>query len=183
MVEAPVGGARWSGRAAPALAACNLIDNDFSDLDCGARARREHAWGQDELRPLSRAGSKWFDLGLTLTDCLDTLLLAGLEREFEEVRRAVRLMLECLCCEPAARRVRASPPRTCRSGARRARDAPRTWAAASRMLVSTPTCAAAARRRAALAASPDPQGCDTRVGACLGGRGAHDGQRRVCEHV
>lgn len=47
---------------------------------------REYAWGQDELRPLSRAGSKWFDLGLTLVDGLDTLLLAGLEPEFDEVR-------------------------------------------------------------------------------------------------
>ncbi|KAK9837344.1 hypothetical protein WJX81_007743 [Elliptochloris bilobata] len=50
---------------------------------------RDHAWGQDELRPLSRAGSKWFNLGLTLADSLDTLLLAGLEPEYEEARRWV----------------------------------------------------------------------------------------------
>lgn len=46
---------------------------------------RDHAWGRDELLPLSRTGSKWFDLGLTLADSLDTLLIAGLEPEFQEV--------------------------------------------------------------------------------------------------
>ena len=50
---------------------------------------REYAWGQDELRPLSRTGSKWINLGLTLADGLDMLLLAGLEPEFKEVRHCM----------------------------------------------------------------------------------------------
>lgn len=40
------------------------------------------AWGHDELRPLSNSSSTWFNMGLTLTDSLDTLLLAGLDREY-----------------------------------------------------------------------------------------------------
>lgn len=50
---------------------------------------REHAWGQDELLPLSKTGSKWFNLGLTLVDALDTLLLLHLDAEFEEARKWV----------------------------------------------------------------------------------------------
>ena len=58
-----------------------MIDCDAVPLPRG----RDHAWGRDELLPLSRTGSKWFDLGLTLADSLDTLLIAGLEPEFLEV--------------------------------------------------------------------------------------------------
>ena len=50
--------------------------------------RRQHAWGEDELKPLSRTTNAWFHLGLTLVDSLDTLLIMGLHAEFEEARRA-----------------------------------------------------------------------------------------------
>lgn len=46
---------------------------------------REYAWGHDELLPLSKTHSQWFDLGLTLVDSLDTLLIMGLQQEFQEV--------------------------------------------------------------------------------------------------
>ena len=42
-------------------------------LSCG----REYAWGQDELKPISKTHSMWFNLGLTLVDSLDTLLIMG----------------------------------------------------------------------------------------------------------
>jgi hypothetical protein len=39
----------------------------------------EHAWGRDELRPVSRAGADWgpSPIGLTILDGVDTLLVAG----------------------------------------------------------------------------------------------------------
>jgi hypothetical protein len=44
----------------------------------------EHAWGHDELRPLTATGSDWSNagpLGLTIVDAADTLHLAGLTDE------------------------------------------------------------------------------------------------------
>ena len=38
---------------------------------------RQYAWGQDELKPISKTHSMWFNLGLTLVDSLDTLLIMG----------------------------------------------------------------------------------------------------------
>ena len=38
--------------------------------------------GEDELKPLSKQSSMWFNLGLTLVDSLDTLLIMGLRDEF-----------------------------------------------------------------------------------------------------
>jgi len=47
---------------------------------------RQHAWGFDELRPVSKAPSNWYaePLGLTIVDALDTLYLTGLKEEYEE---------------------------------------------------------------------------------------------------
>ena len=56
---------------------------------CGTR---DYAWGQDELHPLTRQGGRWFDLGLTLVDGLDTLLLMRLDAEFEDARAWVAQM-------------------------------------------------------------------------------------------
>ncbi|BDA50577.1 probable endoplasmic reticulum mannosyl-oligosaccharide 1,2-alpha-mannosidase at C-terminar half [Coccomyxa sp. Obi] len=50
---------------------------------------KEYAWGLDELLPLSKTHSEWFDLGLTLVDSLDTLLIMGLRKEFQEAREWV----------------------------------------------------------------------------------------------
>jgi len=44
------------------------------------------AFGFDELKPLSRGGSDWLHLGLTVVDGLDTLRLAGLEEEYAAAR-------------------------------------------------------------------------------------------------
>ncbi len=57
--------------------------------DCLAVLCREYAWGLDELLPLSKTHSEWFDLGLTLVDSLDTLLIMGLREEFQEAREWV----------------------------------------------------------------------------------------------
>lgn len=49
------------------------------------RGYERHAWGSDELQPISRVGRNSFGgLGLTILDSLSTLWLMGLDREFEK---------------------------------------------------------------------------------------------------
>ena len=55
--------------------------------------RRDHAFGKDELLPLSKTYGDWFDLGLTLVDSLDTLQLLGLDSEYEAVNPVCTLDL------------------------------------------------------------------------------------------
>lgn len=50
------------------------------------KAYKEHAWGHDELKPISKSFSEWFGLGLTLIDSLDTMWILGLKEEFTEAR-------------------------------------------------------------------------------------------------
>jgi mannosidase alpha-like ER degradation enhancer 2 len=47
------------------------------------RGYERHAWGHDELQPLSRTGRDWHDVSLLMTpvDALDALILAGLDEE------------------------------------------------------------------------------------------------------
>jgi len=49
---------------------------------------RRHAWGHDELRPISRTAHDWHagTLLMTPVDSLDTLLLAGLQPQADEAR-------------------------------------------------------------------------------------------------
>ncbi|KAK6312968.1 hypothetical protein J4Q44_G00163150 [Coregonus suidteri] len=47
---------------------------------------KEFAWGQDELRPISKSYGEWFGLGLTLIDALDTMWILNLKEEFEEAK-------------------------------------------------------------------------------------------------
>jgi mannosyl-oligosaccharide alpha-1,2-mannosidase len=54
-------------------------------------AYRQHAWGHDELKPISLEGDdNWGGIGCTLVDSLDTLWLMGLRDEFWEARDWVR---------------------------------------------------------------------------------------------
>ncbi|KAL0032725.1 hypothetical protein WJX79_005727 [Trebouxia sp. C0005] len=57
---------------------------------------REFAWGEDELQPHSHTSHRWFGLGLTLVDSLDTLHVMGLEEELSDAREWVarNLMLD-----------------------------------------------------------------------------------------
>ena len=50
---------------------------------------RAYAWGEDELLPHSHQSNRWFGLGLTLIDSLDTLHIMGLEEELREAREWV----------------------------------------------------------------------------------------------
>ncbi|XP_029372403.1 endoplasmic reticulum mannosyl-oligosaccharide 1,2-alpha-mannosidase isoform X1 [Echeneis naucrates] len=47
---------------------------------------KDHAWGHDELKPISKSFGEWFGLGLTLIDSLDTMWILGLKEEFGEAR-------------------------------------------------------------------------------------------------
>lgn len=40
---------------------------------------KDHAWGHDELKPISKSYGEWFNLGLTLLDSLDTMWILGLK--------------------------------------------------------------------------------------------------------
>lgn len=42
------------------------------------RGYKEHAWGHDNLKPVSGMASDWFSLGLTIVDSLDTAYIMGL---------------------------------------------------------------------------------------------------------
>ena len=57
---------------------------------------RDFAWGEDELLPHAHSSNRWFGLGLTLVDSLDTLHIMGLEEEFGDAREWVarNLMLD-----------------------------------------------------------------------------------------
>jgi mannosyl-oligosaccharide alpha-1,2-mannosidase len=51
------------------------------------KAYVEHAWGADELLPVSQSpGSAFCDTGATLIDALDTLWIMGMRREFGRAR-------------------------------------------------------------------------------------------------
>ena len=51
---------------------------------------KAHAWGKDELTPISQSYSTWFDIGLTMVDSLDTMWLMDLKDEFNEARDWVK---------------------------------------------------------------------------------------------
>lgn len=54
---------------------------------------KAHAWGHDNLKPISGGYSDWFGLGLTLIDALDTMYVMGLREEFQEARKWVETEL------------------------------------------------------------------------------------------
>lgn len=53
-------------------------------------AYKKSAWGKDTLRPLSHSYETWFDMGLTILDSLDNLIIFGLKEEFEEATKWVK---------------------------------------------------------------------------------------------
>lgn len=43
------------------------------------KAYKKYAWGKDELLPQTRSSSRWFDLGLTIIEALDTMYIMDLK--------------------------------------------------------------------------------------------------------
>ena len=62
---------------------------------------KEHAWGQDILQPLSKRGRRWMGYGCTIIDALDTLFIAGLDKEYKEGIDWVENKLDFQQFEPA----------------------------------------------------------------------------------
>lgn len=65
--------------------------NERMDAVVGAfnhswKAYKKYAWGKDELLPQTRSSSRWFDLGLTIIEALDTMYIMDLKEEFKEAR-------------------------------------------------------------------------------------------------
>lgn len=56
-------------------------------------AYRRHAFGRDEIKPVTNHSHDWLHLGATLVDCLDNLWLFGFKKEFEEAKEWVATKL------------------------------------------------------------------------------------------
>uniref|UniRef100_T1JM49 alpha-1,2-Mannosidase n=1 Tax=Strigamia maritima TaxID=126957 RepID=T1JM49_STRMM len=56
-------------------------------------AYKEHAWGHDHLKPISKTYSDWFGLGLTIVDSVDTILIMGLKEEYDDARQYISEVL------------------------------------------------------------------------------------------
>jgi mannosidase alpha-like ER degradation enhancer 2 len=83
-----------SGFAAPAAAPLNRAewaDRARAELLHSWRAYERHAWGSDELKPVSRTAHNWHRESLLMTpvDTLDTLLLMGLTEEADKVKALI----------------------------------------------------------------------------------------------
>ena len=51
---------------------------------------REHAWGKDEIKPITGVGeNRWGGIGMTILDSVDTLILMGLNQEEKLARSFV----------------------------------------------------------------------------------------------
>lgn len=52
---------------------------------------KEHAWGSDDLAPLSKEGVNWHDESLLMTpvDAFDTMVLMGLDEQAEEAKQLI----------------------------------------------------------------------------------------------
>ena len=91
---------RLSGLAAAFLVLCAALSARGDDLAGRVRAEllyswqsyERHAWGHDELRPLTKGVRDWHgteSLLMTPVDTLDTLLLMGLDAEAEKAKKLI----------------------------------------------------------------------------------------------
>ncbi|WIA40463.1 hypothetical protein OEZ86_013819 [Tetradesmus obliquus] len=55
---------------------------------------RKYAWGSDEVDVINHTPKAWFNLGLTIVDSLDTLIISGLNEEYQQARHWVANHLE-----------------------------------------------------------------------------------------
>lgn len=80
----------------PGVYPCTLSWSGKPSVDVGPSAAvcRKYAWGQDEVDVVTHTPKAWFNLGLTIVDSLDTLLLAGLQEEYQQARDWVANHLE-----------------------------------------------------------------------------------------
>jgi hypothetical protein len=94
---AACGGAASSPTAAPSTAAAPAIDRPAMMERVRAATRESwaayvrHAWGHDELRPISHSPRDWYGQTLLITpvDSLDTLIMLGLTDEAAAARKLI----------------------------------------------------------------------------------------------
>lgn len=82
--------------ALPVLAHAATAEEDWHALAADVKAEmkwswaqyREHAWGQDQIKPVSGGAENFFfperPMGLSIIEALDTLWVMGLDAEFED---------------------------------------------------------------------------------------------------
>ena len=77
--------------SASSLDRAALADSVKAEFLHAWRAYREHAWGHDQLRPLSRGFRDWYPASLVMTpvDAFDTMLLMGLDAEAREAKQLI----------------------------------------------------------------------------------------------
>jgi len=54
------------------------------------RAYKKSAWGKDMLKPLSKSHENWFNMGLTLIDSLDVLIIMNAKNEIKQSREWIQ---------------------------------------------------------------------------------------------
>lgn len=57
------------------------------------KAYKKHAWGSDELKPISKQPQVWFNLGLTIVDSLDTIYVMNQQEIFNDATNWVKSSL------------------------------------------------------------------------------------------
>lgn len=79
------------GAAAPATNRPAMADRVKAEILHSWRAYERHAWGHDELRPVTKTSHDWHAESLLMTpvDSLDTLILAGLDHEAAKARALI----------------------------------------------------------------------------------------------
>jgi hypothetical protein len=90
----------WAARGGPASAPASAARAELAgrvrqELLHAWRGYERNAWGQDELKPVSKTAKDWYGDSLLMTpvDTLDTLILMGLK---DEAEKAKALILEKL---------------------------------------------------------------------------------------
>jgi hypothetical protein len=64
----------------------------------------KYAWGQDEVDAQNKRPRTWFNVGLTIVDSIDTLLILGLEDEYQVMTQQLsELLLLFMCCRQCPR--------------------------------------------------------------------------------
>lgn len=84
------GGGQAAERDAALACTLDPLQRSRRVVDAAAWAWKGYqscGWGMDELRPLTCAGQHWLNLTLTAVDALDTLLLLGLEEQFNNAAK------------------------------------------------------------------------------------------------
>lgn len=64
------------------------------------RGYKDHAWGHDNLKPVSGMAFDWFSLGLTIVDSLDTAYIMGLTegKVKKSIKRSNILQADFILC-------------------------------------------------------------------------------------